>query len=78
MIDKEGVRSLNQYELMEALTDRGLSLDDSMSDSRISLNNHLILSKEMRKQCLHGKSNLNTIDKGAILSAMMISNALNV
>lgn len=76
MIDKEGVRSLSEYELVEALGDRGLSVDESISNSRISLNNHLSLTKEMRKYCLQGNINLNTMDKGAILSAMMITYAL--
>lgn len=75
MIDKEGVRSLTEYELMEALADRGLSVSESLTNSRNILQNHIQFSKELQSMCLQGKSRLNALEKGAILSAMIISNA---
>lgn len=75
MIDKEGIRSLNEYELMEALADRGLSVSESLAESRVILNNHIQFSKEMQNMCLQGKSRLDAVSKGAILTAMLISNA---
>lgn len=75
LIDKEGVRSLTEFELMEALCDRGYSINESLADSRLMLSNHIKFSKEMQTLCLKGKEKLDALDKGAILSAMMISNA---
>ena len=94
LIDKEGVRSLSEFELLEALEDRGLSVNQSLSESRKILNNYLQFSNIVRKICLDDKSRLNSvqsttvpletnkrlnaIDKGAILSALIISNAQKI